>query len=526
MKPQLQAYDVVIIGSGLGSLTCASFIAQMYGHSVLVVEQHAKAGGLSGQIITDQGVAFEIGIHQVGELDSSSMFSKLMNYISRGKSIWRKLPETFIKFKFPDFVYEVSSGEEKQISRLSGLFPGEEDAIRQYYSDVDSVTKWYRKFTTESLANNKPRLAELLSTQFGEMAMLTTESYLNSRFKSVRLRSLIGSHWTDYGLPPSASAFLKHAILVNNHKEGVYYPEFGSGQLIESIVDSITDNRGEFIYDSTVKEIICEGSLAVAVRIVYKTNGQETIVQAKKVISGIGVINTYTKLLSGQLDEERSATMSTFANQGVSFIKLFATLREDPSVVGADASLCWVYPGYDHKENFENRDKFSTGEISQFSISFPSLKKSNSSRHTMKINTLVDYSAFRAFANGQSEEAVRETIGKNLLQAAEKLYPGLSALIESWELYTPLTAQKETGHVNGNIFGIPDTPARYKSADFNCHTPIQNVYLTGSDITSSGIYGAILSGALTTSAAFDDKQFFLKVIQKVSSPRHRKEAVA
>ena len=527
MEAKIQKYDVAIIGSGLGSLACASFIAQMYNLRVVVIEQHSQAGGLSQALVTDSNVSVEIGIHQVGELNASSMFSKLMAYISRDQSVWRKLPDTFIKFHFPDFVYEVTAGEANQVERLIGLFPLEENNIYQYYRDIESITKWYRNFTTESVNNDRGRLTELLNADAGLLAMMTTEEYLESRFSDPKLRSLIGCHWTDYGLPPNLSAFLKHAILVNNHKEGVYYPEFGSKHLIDSIAKAVEDKGGEFMFNSLVKEIGYEGNRATSITVLNKITREEVTLKADTIVSGIGVINTYTKLLDKKLVGDKLAALGEFKSHGVSFVKLFATLKSNPEGIGADASLSWVYPGYDHNQNFHDRNKLGSDLISQFSISFPSLKKTNTANHSMKINTLVDFSMFQQCddtpGNDKNYLAIKARIARNLLDAAEKVYPGLGDLIEDWDLYTPISARRDTQHFNGNIFGIPDTPARYKNLDFNCYTPLENVFITGSDITSSGIYGAVLSGAITTTAIFKDKQFFLKVIQAVGKNRTSKK---
>ncbi|HVW61040.1 MAG TPA: FAD-dependent oxidoreductase, partial [Puia sp.] len=443
-----------------------------------------------------------------GELDPSSMFSKLMAYISQGQSVWRRLPETFIKFHFPDLVYEVTAGEANQIRKLTGLFPEEEENIAAYYRDVASITRWYRNYTTESATGNMERLQGLMDLEPGRLAMMTTEEYLRYRFSNAKLRSLIASHWTDYGLPPSLSAFLKHAILVNNHKEGVYYPELGSTHLIGSIVKSIEDAGGKLKLNTLVKEIRYERNRASEMTVIDKLTSQETIIMARAFVSGIGIINTYTKLLDKRLVGDQLRSLGDLSRHGVSFVSLFATLKDNPEIIGADASLSWVYPGYDHERNFYDRDKLDRGWVSQFSISFPSLKKSDGFRHTMKINSLADISMF----DGEWD---KERIGKTLLAAAEKVYPGLTDLIGSWDLYTPLSARRDTQHHNGNIFGVPDTPQRFRNPDFSCYTPLENVYLTGCDITTSGIYGAVLSGALTATAIFKDKRFFLNIIQAV-----------
>ena len=52
----------------------------------------------------------------------------------------------------------------------------------------------------------------------------------------------------------------------------------------------------------------------------------------------------------------------------------------------------------------------------------------------------------------------------------------------------------------GEIYGIDHTPERFKQKFLEPRTPIKNFYLTGQDIVSAGVGGAIFSGVVTASA--------------------------
>lgn len=514
-------YDIAIVGSGIGALSCASFISKLYNKKVVVIEQNSKIGGFSKCFYNKDKIPFEIGIHLVGELEESSMFTKLMKFITDGNSFWRKLPDVFQKFHFPDGrVYGICSNQNKQKEKLFKLFPKEKENIAKYYEDIEKITRWYRTFTFKSIENDHQILKNLINTEVAKLALLTTEEYLNQRFYNKKIRELIGANWTDFGLPPGLSAFLKHALTMYNYKEGAYYPEYGSDFLLDSIKNGIEKNGGEFILNTLVKEINHQGDKATSLTIVNKATLDEAQIVADYFISGIGIINTYSKLFDYELAKDKMKSIEHFKNNGVSFISLFATLKSNPEKVKADASLSWVYGSYDHNQNFSDKNKIAEGTISQCSISFPSLKKTTNAKHSMKINSLVDYSLFRKWEKADSNNpefiGLKKQIGEALLATAEKLYPGINNIIDSWDLQTPLAARKNTLHYNGNIFGISDTPERFKNFDLNCHTPLKNVFLTGTDITSAGIYSAVLSSVLTISAIFEDKQFFMKVLTKVN----------
>ena len=42
-----QKFDVIVIGSGIGGLTCAALLSKFYRKRVLVLEQHFTVGGFT-----------------------------------------------------------------------------------------------------------------------------------------------------------------------------------------------------------------------------------------------------------------------------------------------------------------------------------------------------------------------------------------------------------------------------------------------------------------------------------------------
>ena len=72
-------HDVVIIGSGLGGLICASLLARE-GKRVVVLERQSQPGGCL-QSYHRQGLAFDTGFHYVGGLAEGQQLHGVFSHL-------------------------------------------------------------------------------------------------------------------------------------------------------------------------------------------------------------------------------------------------------------------------------------------------------------------------------------------------------------------------------------------------------------------------------------------------------------
>ena len=70
---------VVIIGSGLGGLSCGVVLAKN-GYRVTVLEQGTQVGGCL-QCFTRQGVKYETGMHFIGSASKGQTLHRLMHFL-------------------------------------------------------------------------------------------------------------------------------------------------------------------------------------------------------------------------------------------------------------------------------------------------------------------------------------------------------------------------------------------------------------------------------------------------------------
>ena len=89
---------------------------------------------------------------------------------------------------------------------------------------------------------------------------------------------------------------------------------------------------------------------------------------------------------------------------------------------------------------------------------------------------------------------------KRLLEPLLDEYPQIEAHIEHMELSTPLSTKTFCNFDKGEIYGLEHTPKRFKQDWLRPQTPITGLYLTGADICSCGVGGAVFGGVLQVSA--------------------------
>ena len=77
--------QVVIIGSGLGGLSCGVILAKN-GYKVTVLEQGIQTGGCL-QCFQRRGAKFETGMHFIGSADEGQPLDRLMKYLEIRKDI-------------------------------------------------------------------------------------------------------------------------------------------------------------------------------------------------------------------------------------------------------------------------------------------------------------------------------------------------------------------------------------------------------------------------------------------------------
>ncbi len=295
------AYDVIVVGAGLGGLTAASLLAKR-GLAVLLIEQQGKPGGSCTSfrredVTFDVGTAMLYGFGERGFKPFRFLFNELeepievVAHATLARMTFEGQPITF----WPDI--------ERFLQELDRLFPDEHDALRAFYRDLyamyENIVLKNEVIVPPSEFSPRQGLRRVLT---GPLALFKMQKLLDTS-----VRSLLDRYFTNeqviqffdklcsaycYTTSDETPAVLAATMFVDNHIGGVYYPAGGAQMLPNKLEKAFERLGGQVLYHTLVDEILIRDGQAYGVRL---STGEE--IHASRVVANVTVWNLYGKLV-------------------------------------------------------------------------------------------------------------------------------------------------------------------------------------------------------------------------------------
>ncbi|MEM1258635.1 MAG: NAD(P)/FAD-dependent oxidoreductase [Bacteroidota bacterium] len=507
--PVADHYDAILIGSGMGCLAAGACLAKA-GKKVLLLERHYVAGGYT-HIFKRRGYEWDVGIHYIGEVHrENGVLKKMFDYVSDHKLQWADMGEVYDRIVIGDKIYDFPKGVNNFKQALKKHFPEESQAIDTYVDLVFKVSKASRSYYAEKavpqliqkLMGNKMRRPYL------EYATRSTLSVLRELTSNQELIKVLTGQYGDYGLPPAQSSFAMHVSIAKHYFQGGYFPVGGSAQVVKTIAPVIAASGGAILTRAEVARIRIENGKATGVQM---ADGK--IFGGDKIISGTGVRNTYQKLLPKEVSIRYGFDKALKnVTPSIAHVCLYIGLKGSPKELKLPKANYWIYPDdLDHDGCVARFEKDVEQPFPVVYISFPAAKDPSweeryPGKSTIDIITAMPYDVFKEWKDtpwkkrGEAYEQLKERIAQRLLAELYKKEPQLKGKVDYYELSSPITTQHFMNYDQGELYGIDHKPERYRQRFLQPRTPIKNLYLTGQDIVTCGVAGALFAGFITASA--------------------------
>lgn len=500
-------YDAIIIGSGMGGLTCAALLSDL-GWKVCVLEQHYTAGGYTHSF-ERHGYEWDPGVHYIGDVGAETTTKKMFDFLTDGNLQWAPMAEEYDRFYIGDKVFNAVAGKQAFRDNLVSRFPDEEAAIDKYLVLMAEAGDAVRLLGMERALRPWQRILAwpYLRWKRPRWAYRSTYDVLSELTSNQDLIAVLCGQWGDMGLPPKRSVFFMHSLIARHYLYGGYYPVGGSWQIANKIIPKIQRAGGEvFTYASVEKIVVADGKVTG----VEMADGHR--IDCDCVISSAGIFNTFGKLLPEDViraagyQQKLPKVEPSFAHLGV-YIGLKHTAEE----LGIPKTNFWIYPSNDFDAAVEAFAAGKTDEFPVVYISFPSAKDPEYlDRHpgtaTVEIVAPAPYAWFEKWADstwgkrGEEYESFKSELGERLIRYLYDKLPQLEGKVDYYEVSTPQSTNWFSAYQFGELYGLDHTAERFRQQWLGPRTNIRGLWLTGQDTLTCGVTGAMMSGMLTATA--------------------------
>lgn len=448
-------YDTIIIGAGLSGLSAGIRLAY-YGKRVRIFESHALPGGLNSYY--SRGTeCIDVGLHAMtnyaDESQRSAPLNKILRQLRLKRDTLQLCPQSYSVIDFPGAKLRFSNGIDSLRQAIGKVFPSDTTGFDAFLDELTS-------FDTSVQHNYK-----------------TAREALNAHIHSPQLREMLLCPVMLYGNPtPNDMDFSQYSIMFRSVlMEGMARPFGGMRPMISLLAERFKELGGELSLHNGIASMAVENGHVASV-----TDSQGNIHTAHTYLSNAGYAETL-QLCQG------TATMKPTEMQSgkMGFIETMFRLDCTPAELGIDASIIFRSTASDFFYGIPDGPIDTRSQILCMPGNYIGCNKIPAAK-TLKFTLLA--SAEWWFAQTpENYTLAKADVAKQAKALLCDAFPQLEGHILSYEMFTPCTIKRFTGHTNGAIYG---SPCKHNDGT----TPLDNLHITGTDQGLLGIVGSLMSG--------------------------------
>lgn len=474
-------YDIIIIGSGLGGLSCGAALAQQ-GKSVLVLERQIQPGGCLQSYKRQGGLSFDTGLHYVGGLTPGHRIYDIFSYFGLMDLPWHHMDDSgFDLITIGDKTYPLASGYDNFVDTLAQYFPKERENLRKYVEMLQDI-------------NRQPLTTEVLMPVFGKNAY----EYLTETFNDPLLINVLAGSSIKMELRKESLPLFTFAHSNSSYISSSWRLMGDGNMLIEKLVSQLHANGGELICKTEAEELIERDGRITSVKC---SNGET--------YEGDIFISDIHPTLTFQLIKDSTRLKPIFRRRMTNVentIGAFTvSLVLKPKMLEYFNHNKYIY----RKANvWEPSDESQPIDRVMVSCIVP---KEGKYATQIDLLTHMTWNRCKKWENttighrGDDYKAMKAQVARECIGLAETQIPGLSDMIDVMYTSSPLTWRDYNLTPFGSAYGMRKD-CRNVLSILSPRTPIPNLLLTGQNLTLHGIEGVLMTAVLTCAEILGPEQ--------------------
>lgn len=436
--------DILVIGSGIGGLSCAALLAR-YGFDVTVCESHSIPGG-AAHAFERNGFKFDSGPSLYSGLSYSPSANPLRQVLD---AIGEKLPcVTYDTWGccLPEGDFDTSVGAEQFCEVLKKLRGDEAVAewlklqrvMEPLAKAAIAIPPATLRFDVGAVLT-MGRFAASLASHAANFVKLTGPF---SRIMDGVVFDPFTQNWLNLlcfllsGLPADGTNAAEMAFMFADwYRPGVVldYPVGGSGALVDALVRGLNRHGGQLMLNAHVEQVLVEGNRAVGVRL----RGGKEIRARRAVVSNASVWNTLPLLPERAVPKQFRSK-----RQAIPECDSFMHLHLGIDAQGLQPNLAC------HHIVVNDWEKGVTAPQNVVLVSIPSLidpSLAPAGKHTIHVYTPGNepYALWQGMDRQSEEYGQQKRLRAEVMwQALERVIPDVRSRCEVTLVGTPLTHER------------------------------------------------------------------------------------
>lgn len=491
-------YDVVIIGSGMGGLTCGAILAKE-GMHVCVVEKSAVLGGCLQSFRRGRWV-IDTGMHYVGSLHEGQVMHQYLKYLGvLPKLDIRPLdPAGFDRIYLRDREFCHAIGYDRFRETVLADFPQEREGMESYCQMLQHVGG---SIAPDILRSGK--ISSGAGLYFGMSAAKTIDSLAQDPL----LRQVLAGTIPLYAGRRDVSPLYHHAIINSSNIEGAACFVGGTQQIADALADRIRSCGGELFTRAAVTRLQLSSDQINRIEL----NGGKRSVTARWVISDIAPAQTFRLLDSSPLLKRAFLNRLQALPNTYGFFSVYLLMRR-----GEIPNPNCNYYLYNSPDVWNLEADFEDCKLPVVVVSAQPAPDGPwadvvSLLVPMSFDQVAAWAETRSGRRGEDYEQFKARYAEAAIRFAEQFVPGLRRAAAHIYTSTPLTYRDYTSVPEGSAYGLQKDFNRPLSSMIPIRSRISNLLLTGQNLNVHGMLGVTVSAAFTCSELLGEEYLAKKI---------------